>query len=95
MIRFKLDKLPENLKAIRRSRKLSQRQVADILGFKSAATIAHYENGNRSIPLSILSRMVYIYGFDVVFQLKAAPNKAINADPKSLSAGSNASGVGE
>jgi len=70
-IRFKLDKLPQNLKALRKNSGLSQRKVADMLGFKSAATIAHYENGKRSIPLSVLSKMMYIYGFDISFDLKS------------------------
>lgn len=68
-IRFNLDKLPQNLKAIRESRGLSQRQVADHLGLSSSATVSHYENAKRSIPLSILIEMMNLYGFNIEFRL--------------------------
>lgn len=70
-ITFAADKLPETLKRLRQHAGLSQRQVAKALGVSSAATISHWENGKRSINLSLLIALVELYGYRVDFKLGA------------------------
>jgi transcriptional regulator with XRE-family HTH domain len=50
----KHDRVNETLKTIRASLGMTQGQMAEALGFSSTATIAHYENGRRALPIDIL-----------------------------------------
>lgn len=61
-------KLPKLLAAMRREAGLSQKQVAALLGYNSASTVSHYENGKREIPLNAISKFSRLYGYQ--FELR-------------------------
>lgn len=66
---IKPGKLPDNLKALRKIKGLSQRQVAKIL-WVSPATISHYETGRREIPISMLPKIAEIYDIEIQIVFK-------------------------
>lgn len=53
---------------MRKEAGLSQKQVAALLGYNSASTISHYENGKRAIPLDTISKFTGLYGYQ--FELR-------------------------
>jgi DNA-binding XRE family transcriptional regulator len=63
--------LPATIKAIRKNAGLTQNEIAKIIGAKSVATISHYENGHRSIPLGVLSQICIACGYDAVIKFRA------------------------
>lgn len=74
------DTLPRNIKALREMAGLSQRQAADKLGFRSAATLSHYENGQRRLPIEVLVKMADIYGVKISMIIEVASPSPDNGE---------------
>lgn len=55
-----MHKLYENIKNARTALKMSQQELADKLGYKSASTIAKIESGENDIPLSKVSTVAAV-----------------------------------
>lgn len=53
------------IKSIREEAKLSQQEVADIMGLKTYATVMEYESGNIAVPVLYLKRFAEHIGIDV------------------------------
>lgn len=71
---------PETLSALRRAKKISQRQAASELGI-SQALLSHYENGTREPGLSFVCRVCDYYGVstDYILCRTDDPNTALTA----------------
>lgn len=62
-----------HLEGWRKQRRLSQEQVANLLGTHKS-TISRWENGERSLDLADLERLASIYGVEPVALLLAPGN---------------------
>ena len=71
---------PQNLSALRRERKISQRAAAAELGI-SQALLSHYENGAREPGLGFVCRACEYYGVSADYLLGRSdrPNAALSA----------------
>lgn len=54
-------KLGKTLAKLRHEKKLSGEDVAAKMGWRSVATLSHYENGMRKIPVWELTRLCRLY----------------------------------
>lgn len=66
--RLRVERLPEKLKQIRISLRLSQNELLENLGFDNVfdrSTISHYENGEREPPLPVLLKYARIAGISL------------------------------
>lgn len=59
------DRAGATLRAIRAALGMTQGQMAEALGFSSTATIAHYENGRRALPIDVLYQAADIAGYEM------------------------------
>ena len=57
------------LKDLRKERKLTQNEIAKILGTKQR-TYSHYENGTRKIPITLLIRLSDYYNVSIEYIIK-------------------------
>jgi transcriptional regulator with XRE-family HTH domain len=55
-------KLYENIKNARTALKMSQQELAEKLGYKSASTITKIESGENDVPLSKVSAFAVVLG---------------------------------
>ena len=71
---------PQNLSALRREKKISQRAAAAELGI-SQALLSHYENGAREPGLGFVCRACEFYGVSADYLLGRSerPNAALSA----------------
>lgn len=60
--------LGQRLKELRKDKKLTQRQLSEILKINSV-TYLHYEKGEREPPLPLLADMAIYYGVSVDYLL--------------------------
>lgn len=58
------ENIGKNLRAVRKSKKLTQKDLANVLG-KGATTVVQYESGERSISLESILKLCSFYGFSV------------------------------
>lgn len=54
----------QKLKILRKSKNLKQKDVAEELNV-SIKTISNYENGNRKLPITYVSKLAKLYEVDV------------------------------
>lgn len=66
-IKFNISTLAEDLKFMRRTSGMTQREVAERLGI-IRQTITNYENGERTPDIKTLSAMLQLYGYDIYFE---------------------------
>lgn len=66
-IKFDISTLAEDLKFMRRTSGMTQREVAERLGI-IRQTVTNYENGERTPDIKILSAMLQLYGYDIYFE---------------------------
>jgi transcriptional regulator with XRE-family HTH domain len=64
----------EQLKIYREQSNLTQQVVANYLGIKREL-LSYYENGEREAPLSVLEKVVDLYGIDLADLFEADPNQ--------------------
>ena len=66
-IKFNISTLAEDLKFMRRTSGMTQREVADRLDI-IRQTVTNYENGERTPDIKTLSAMLQLYGYDIYFE---------------------------
>lgn len=54
----------QKLKILRKSKNLKQKDVAEKLNV-STKTISNYENGNRKLPITYVSKLANLYEVDI------------------------------
>lgn len=64
MPRYDTEYIGENIKAIRKKNKLSQKQLANLVGVSQAA-IYYYESGKRDINMEMLSKMAKVLNVSI------------------------------
>lgn len=60
----------ESLRAIRKYVGMTQAEFAAALGLKSWATISHYENRKRRLPVEVLVNAADLAGYELRFLFK-------------------------
>ena len=58
----------DRLKNLREEHKMTQKQIAEYLHV-SQRSYSHYENGTRSIPVSIISDLAQLYEVNIEYML--------------------------
>lgn len=79
MPRYNTEYIGENIKAIRKKNKLSQKQLAHLVGVSQAA-IYYYESGKRDISIEMLSKIANVLEVSVSDLIQSSPE----IDPNSL-----------
>lgn len=67
MLKEKFKKIPNQLRIARRQRGLGRKSVAQLIGHRSAWTLARYEQGRALPPLRIALKLETIYRQPVAF----------------------------
>ncbi|MFW9927958.1 MAG: helix-turn-helix domain-containing protein [Candidatus Thorarchaeota archaeon] len=71
--------LPATLRALRERAGLTCDQAAQALGFRSQATISHYETGRRKIPLDLLPEFARVYDVEIEIVVTVSPMSGKNS----------------
>lgn len=74
MPRYDTKYIGENIKAIRKKNKLSQKQLADLVGVSQAA-IYYYESGKRDINMVLLSKIANALNVHISDFFQSEPKK--------------------
>ena len=78
--------LPQKLKALRKEKDLSLKEVAERLGDKSVSIISDYESGHRTPSLTNLMKLASLYNVTIDYLLGLEREKKLVIDTSKMSA---------
>jgi transcriptional regulator with XRE-family HTH domain len=68
----------EKIKAARESAKMSQKELAEKIGFETATALSLIETGDRKISIEVLQKIAEILHFDLNYFLGKEEKKTVN-----------------